>query len=172
MGRRRQCVCKHCGKLFIGDRYNYDRQQVCGEAVCQRAENALRQRRLRERRRCDPAGFDDFRMKEAERSRRNRARAKLASSSAAAVCHLPHWLSTPEGMQAALLGLLCQLTECSTVPDLSAAATSLARRSSRLTGVNPHFLRRKSTSYVTSAEYEKVAYVTSAEHEKGHILRT
>jgi hypothetical protein len=172
MGRRRHQICDHCGEKFPGDRYNYARQAFCPKPECRRAANAQRQCRHRERVRDDPAASKAFRLKEAERSRLNRVAKKALQSGDTAACVLPAWLHTPEGLEAVLLGYLCQAGECAGPADLGALATGLARRGCRLAGGKAVFSGGRATSYVTPAEHEKPAYVTPAEHENGCFRRT
>lgn len=90
MGRKRLPSCKHCGRKFIPDARNRDRQQVCGRAECVAAENRSRKRKYYRKRIESEEGFRESERHRCRKAmRRCRAQVKEEESKKAAAVHFP-----------------------------------------------------------------------------------
>jgi len=133
VGRRKHGCCEFCEDPFALDPYNHAKQTNCLKPKCRRAANAQRQRRYRQKLRADPKALAVHRMNEAARAKYNRLKNKQIAENATAD-KPPPWLDTTAGLQAAFLGLLAQLTDSKTMPDLLDTAGALAMRGIMLAG--------------------------------------
>jgi len=75
ISRRR--ICKHCGRTYLANRYNAQRQKFCDREKCQRERKQIRQRRSYKKRYRDDK---EFQAKERERSREAIARRRAAKA--------------------------------------------------------------------------------------------
>ncbi len=124
MGARRLPTCKYCGRKFVPDARNRDRQQVCRSSACRLAASRAKKRRYYRRRLECEAGF-----REAERVRCREA-IRLSRQSqpdppppgTESLC--PHKLLT---------GLVSQLSGTSDPVEVAGMMSMYAERGRRLT---------------------------------------
>lgn len=74
MRRDRKKICVYCRCRFTPDKYAYAPQKSCKSPACERAANAARQQRHREKRKKDGSAYRAHLEAEAVRAKNNRLR--------------------------------------------------------------------------------------------------
>lgn len=88
--RDRKNTCVYCRCRFTPDKYTYATQKSCKSGACERAANAERQQRHRDRRKKDPPAYRSHLESEAVRAKNNRLRKRLPEEGCPGVARMSH----------------------------------------------------------------------------------